>query len=172
MNITSTQTVLGAVTLVLTLSGCAGMSKTAAAPAAPPPVAAAPAPAPAPAPARVSAPAPAPIVFVISDVNFEFDKSTLTPKAEGILSEVVAALREQPGVAYVVNGHTDSRGSTAYNQGLSERRANSVRDYLINHGIPVGQTTAHGFSELRPVATNDTDSGRAENRRVEIRQAT
>lgn len=170
MNITSTQTVLGAVTLVLTLSGCAGMSKTAAAPAAPPPIAAAPAPA--PAPAKVSAPAPAPIVFVISDVNFEFDKSTLTPKAEGILSEVVDALRGQPGVAYVVNGHTDSRGSTAYNQGLSERRANSVRDYLINHGIPVGQTTSHGFSELRPVATNDTDSGRAENRRVEIRQAT
>lgn len=161
MNITSTHTVLGAVTLALTLAGCAGTAKTAAAPATPPPTAAA--------PAKVSAPAPAPKVFVISDVNFEYDKATLTPKAEGILSEAVEALRQQPGVVYVVHGHTDSRGSTAYNQKLSERRANSVRDYLVYHGIPVDQTTAHGFSELRPIATNETDAGRAENRRVEIR---
>jgi len=168
MNNIATKTVLGTVTLVLTLAGCNNMSKITAAPAAPAPVAAM---APAPAPVPVAAPAPAPKVFIISDVNFEHDKATLTPEAEGILNEVVKTLRDQPGVVYVVNGYTDSQGTEAYNQGLSERRAQAVRDFQINHGVPAGQLTIRAFGESNPVANNDTKSGRAQNRRVEIRPA-
>lgn len=166
MNNIATKTVLGTATLVLILAGCNTTSKTSAAPAAPAPVAAA---VPAPAPVPVAAPAPAPMVFVISDVNFDFDKATLTPKAEGILNEVVNTLRDQPGVRYVVDGHTDSTGSDAYNRELSERRAQAVRNFQINHGVPAGQLTIRAFGESDPVSSNSNESGRAQNRRVEIR---
>lgn len=168
MNNLATKTVLGTVTLVLTLAGCNTMSKTSAAPAAPAPVAAV-IPAPAVVPAPAPAPAPAPPVFVISDVNFEFDKATLTPEAEGKLNEVVNVIRSQPGVVYVVYGHTDSQGSEAYNQGLSERRAQAVRDFQINHGVPAGQLTIRALGESEPMSSNDTAFGRSLNRRVEIR---
>lgn len=168
MNNIATKTVLGTVTLVLTLAGCNNMSKMAAAPAAPAPVAAM---APAPAPVPVAAPAPAPKVFVLSDVNFEFNKATLTPEAEGILNEVVKTLRDQPGVTYVLDGYTDNVGTPVYNMELSKRRAQAVRDFQINHGVPPGQLTIRAFGDANPVAPNDTSSGRAKNRRVEIRPA-
>jgi len=67
-----------------------------------------------------------------------------------------------------VAGHTDSVGTDSYNQGLSERRANAVKDYLTAQGIKASRLTARGYGESRPVASNDTDEGRAENRRVEL----
>jgi outer membrane protein OmpA-like peptidoglycan-associated protein len=67
-----------------------------------------------------------------------------------------------------VGGHTDSVGSEAYNQGLSERRADAVRDYLMSKGVKASRLTARGYGESRPVASNDTEEGRAENRRVEL----
>jgi OOP family OmpA-OmpF porin len=67
-----------------------------------------------------------------------------------------------------VAGHTDSVGTDQYNQGLSERRANSVRDYLVEQGVRASRLTAVGYGENRPVATNDTADGRQENRRVEL----
>ena len=67
-----------------------------------------------------------------------------------------------------VAGHTDSMGSEAYNQGLSERRAQSVQDYLVSKGVKAQRLTAKGYGESMPVASNDTDAGRAENRRVEL----
>lgn len=167
MNNLANKTVLGTVTLLaLTLAGCNTMSKTSAAPAAPAPVAAV---IPPPAVVLAPAPIPAPPVFVISDVNFEHDKSTLTPKAEGILNEVAKTLRDQPNVRYVVDGHTDSQGTDIYNQALSERRAQTVRDFQINHGVPAGQLTSRAFGESNPVSSNSTAFGRAQNRRVEIR---
>ncbi|MCB1832791.1 MAG: OmpA family protein, partial [Geminicoccaceae bacterium] len=67
-----------------------------------------------------------------------------------------------------VQGHTDSTGATDYNQGLSERRAQSVLDYLTGKGVEAERLTAVGFGENRPIASNDTEEGRAQNRRVEI----
>jgi OOP family OmpA-OmpF porin len=69
----------------------------------------------------------------------------------------------------VCEGHTDSRGTEAYNDALSMRRARSVRDYLIKGGIPSKDIKVEGFGETKPVASNDTDEGRQQNRRVELR---
>ena len=77
-------------------------------------------------------------------------------------------MKQYPQTTTTVEGHTDAIGSDAYNQGLSERRANAVRDVLVNqHGIESGRFSSVGYGESRPVADNDSDSGRAINRRVE-----
>lgn len=162
------RTLLATAALAVTLTGCSTASKSTAAPPTPAPIAAAPAPAPEPPPPPPPAPAPAP-VYVIEDVNFDFDKSTLKPAAIETLDQVVAGLRRQPDVNYEIAGFTDSTGSEAYNQGLSERRAVAVRDYLVANGVAPAQLTVRGYGESNPVATNNTRAGRAQNRRVEIR---
>ncbi|HVN83988.1 MAG TPA: OmpA family protein [Candidatus Binatia bacterium] len=132
------------------------------APPAPPP----------PAPVVAQAPPPPPPVkkkIVLRGVNFDFDKSNVRGDAAPVLDEAVNTLKEASSITIAVEGHTDSMGSDEYNQGLSERRANAVRDYLAGHGIDKSRMTTEGFGESRPVATNDTDEGRAQNRRVELR---
>ncbi|PMR70786.1 OmpA family protein [Halomonas heilongjiangensis] len=126
---------------------------------------------PAPEPMPEPAPAPEPEfepVVLSSEVNFEFDRAELRPQAEMTLDEVAHRLRENPNLRVRIEGHTDSVGSAEYNQGLSQRRAESVRNYLMSQGIAGDRMTATGYGEERPVATNDTDEGRALNRRVEI----
>ncbi len=152
-------TLLLTAALALTLAGCSTDSKNMA-----PAPQAAMVPAPAPAPAPVPAPS-----YVIEDVNFDFDKSALKPAATDTLDQAVTGLRERPTVMYEVAGFTDSVGSDAYNQGLSERRAGAVYDYLVNAGVPAGQLTVRGYGESNPMASNETDAGRAQNRRVEVR---
>ena len=161
MKILTNSILLVAAALSVTLAGCATSKNMAAAPD----------PAPIAAPEPAVAPEPAP-TYVIQDVNFDFDKSTLKPLATDILDRVAAELNRQPDVRYEVAGFTDSVGSDSYNQGLSERRAGSVRDYLIDHGISSGQFTTNGYSESNPVASNATADGRAQNRRVEVRPIT
>jgi OOP family OmpA-OmpF porin len=107
-------------------------------------------------------------VIELDGVHFDFDKATLRPEAMVILNEAAALLSKHEKVVVEVAGHTDSVGSEAYNQGLSERRANAVRDYLASKGIRASRLSAKGYGELRPIASNDTDEGRAENRRVEM----
>lgn len=107
-------------------------------------------------------------VIELQGVHFDFDKSTLKPEARVILDEAAELLAKHERVVVEVAGHTDSVGTDQYNQGLSERRANAVRDYLINKGIRASRLSAVGYGEARPVASNDTDAGRAENRRVEL----
>lgn len=107
-------------------------------------------------------------VIELRGVHFDFDKSDLKPEAIVILNEAAALLEQHETVVVEVAGHTDSVGTDAYNQGLSERRANSVRDYLVSKGIRASRLSARGYGEARPVASNDTDAGRAENRRVEL----
>ena len=107
-------------------------------------------------------------VTLSSEVNFAFDSSELRPQAEVTLDEVARRLREHTDVRIRIEGHTDSVGSAQYNQGLSERRAESVRDYLASQGVDANRMMAVGYGEQRPVATNETDEGRALNRRVEI----
>lgn len=107
--------------------------------------------------------------FILRGVNFEFDKATLTPEAKRILDEVAEVLLAYPDVDVDVEGHTDSIGTAAYNLGLSERRANSVRDYLMQRNVPGRRMTPVGYGLTVPIDTNDTEEGRANNRRVELR---
>jgi outer membrane protein OmpA-like peptidoglycan-associated protein len=107
-------------------------------------------------------------VIDLEGVHFDFDKATLKPEAMVILNEAAALLQKHERVVIEVAGHTDSTGSESYNQGLSERRAQSVQEYLVSKGIRASRMTAKGYGEAMPVASNDTKAGRAENRRVEL----
>lgn len=107
--------------------------------------------------------------FVLRGVNFEFDKAKLTVNAKQLLDPVADALIARPDIKIEVDGHTDSRGSDAYNQKLSEARAASVMAYLVERGVAADRMTSKGFGESMPVADNATDDGRELNRRVEIK---
>jgi outer membrane protein OmpA-like peptidoglycan-associated protein len=146
------------------------------APAPPPQPAPAPPPQPAPAPVVVQpapqpAPPPAPArrdLLTLRGNLFEFDSSALTAGAKDTLQQAVTMLKANPTANVEIQGHTDSKGSDQYNQALSERRANSVKAFLVSQGIAAGRITTIGFGEARPAATNDTAAGRAINRRVVI----
>jgi outer membrane protein OmpA-like peptidoglycan-associated protein len=110
------------------------------------------------------------LIVNLSDVLFDFDKATLKPGAREKLSKLTGVLLAYPGNYRIeIEGHTDAVGSDAYNQKLSEDRAQSVRDYLASAGLPTDRIVAtRGFGKTRPVTTNDTPEGRQMNRRVEI----
>jgi len=108
------------------------------------------------------------LIVNISDVLFDFNKYTLKPGAREKLAKVSGVLLTYPGLKIQVEGHTDSIGSDAYNQKLSEARANAVRDYLTGEGVNGSSVTAVGFGKQDPVASNDTAEGRQRNRRVEL----
>jgi outer membrane protein OmpA-like peptidoglycan-associated protein len=111
---------------------------------------------------------PAEAVRVELDVKFDFDKAQVKPESYGDIKNLADFMGQYPQTTTVVEGHTDSVGSDAYNQGLSERRANAVRDVLVNqYGVGADRVNAVGYGESRPVGDNATDSGRAVNRRVE-----
>ena len=108
-------------------------------------------------------------LFRSSRVPFEFGKATLLPEAERVLDAVGQALVRAPSLRITVDGHTDAISSEAFNQGLSERRAASVRGYLVGRfGVDPSRLVARGFGETQPIATNETETGRALNRRVEF----
>jgi len=131
------------------------------------PVAAAPEPAPAPAaaPAVVAAP---PRTLELRGANFDFDRSVIRPADVEILDKSAATLKEWGDVKVEVAGHTDSVGTDEYNRGLSLRRAESVRNFLISKGIAADRLSIMGYGESRPVADNATKEGRFMNRRVEL----
>jgi len=114
-------------------------------------------------------------VIRLRGVNFGFDKAEITPEASVILEEAAILLGDAvtacPARKVNVEGFTDWTGPEDYNQRLSERRAEAVRDYLVTQGIPAAQLNAVGFGEANPIATNETREGRALNRRVELRMA-
>lgn len=115
--------------------------------------------------------APATEVITLNDagnVLFDFDKSDLTAQARSQLDGLMGKLSHANVASIRVVGHTDSVGSDAYNQGLSERRASSVVEYLLTQGLAPGKLTSEGKGESEPVADNETDEGRAQNRRVEL----
>jgi outer membrane protein OmpA-like peptidoglycan-associated protein len=129
-----------------------------------------PPPPPPPVVAQKPAPPPPPVKkkIVLRSVHFDFNKSNIRPDAVPVLDEAVNVLKDESTVGVIVAGHTDSVGSDAYNMKLSHRRADSVRDYLVKHGIPAKRIRTEGFGESKPVASNDTADGRAQNRRVEL----
>ncbi|NGY05372.1 OmpA family protein [Solimonas terrae] len=107
------------------------------------------------------------------DVHFAFDKSDLTDYSKQMLDDaanVINKVSEQyPSLKVDISGHTDSVGTEGYNQGLSERRANAVKEYLLRKGVEAGRLSTYAYGESKPVATNDTEEGRAQNRRAETR---
>ncbi len=111
---------------------------------------------------------PAEAVRVELDVKFDFDKAQVKQESYGDIKALADFMKQYPQTSTVVEGHTDSVGSDAYNQGLSERRASAVREVLVNqYGVESGRVQAVGYGESRPVADNATADGRAINRRVE-----
>ena len=111
---------------------------------------------------------PAEAVRVELDVKFDFDKAQVKQESYGDIKALADFMKQYPQTSTVVEGHPDSVGSDAYNQGLSERRANAVREVLVNqYGVESGRVQAVGYGESRPVADNATAEGRAINRRVE-----
>lgn len=109
-------------------------------------------------------------IQIDSVIHFEFDKAIIRPQSYPILDDVASVIKANPGIKrIVIEGHTDSIGSDAYNMRLSERRANAVRDYLTRKGISPSLLDTVGFGKRNPVATNDTAEGRAKNRRVEFK---
>ncbi|MBD3667759.1 MAG: OmpA family protein [Kangiella sp.] len=112
-------------------------------------------------------------VVVDMRLNFDTNKYEIKPEMVAEIAKVAEFLRQYPDVNAEIQGHTDSVGSSAYNQGLSERRANSVKDYLVsNFGIDASRLTAKGYGEEQPIADNSTEEGRALNRRAEAHAET
>ena len=118
---------------------------------------------------------PVPVTIDLRGVNFDFDKSVLRPDAIATLDEAISVLKQYPDLKVEVAGHTDAIGTDAYNQGLSERRAQAVYDYLTSNGIDASRLVGpNGYGESRPIAPNtnedgsDNPEGRAQNRRTEL----
>ena len=145
----------------------------------PAPVVAAPAPVKAPAPAPVvAAPAPAPVVVPVApatekvsfaaDAFFDFDKAVLKPEGKAKLDDLAGKVKGLTLEVVIAVGHTDAKGTDAYNQKLSIKRADAVKAYLSGKSIETSRIYTEGKGKSQPVADNKTDAGRAKNRRVEI----
>ena len=137
----------------------------------PKPVVAAPEPAPVVVSSPVSEPAPAPMkekVTISLDVQFDNNKAVVKEKYHDDIKRVADFMKEFPDTTAAIEGHTDNVSGAVYNQKLSEKRANSVRKYIIDKfGIDGSRLTAAGYGLAKPIASNDTEEGRQKNRRVE-----
>lgn len=103
-----------------------------------------------------------------SSITFDTDRADVKPQFRTVLDQIAGSINQYPGTVVRVEGHTDSTGSAAYNQTLSENRAQSVRGYLMQRGVEGARMEAVGYGMTRPIAGNDTAEGRAQNRRVEV----
>jgi outer membrane protein OmpA-like peptidoglycan-associated protein len=109
------------------------------------------------------------IVVELSDkVLFSFNKADLSPASKQSLDKIIVVLNKYPDTNIEIQGHTDNKGTSEYNQTLSVKRATSVYQYLADNKIPISRLTTKGFGEEAPKYTNDTEEGRAQNRRVEF----
>lgn len=108
------------------------------------------------------------ILNMPGNITFQTDSSDLNPRFHQVLDSVYEVLAEYQKTLIEIDGYTDSTGGAAYNQALSQRRAQSVSSYLVRKGIDQQRTLVQGFGETHPVASNDTAEGRAQNRRVEL----
>lgn len=118
---------------------------------------------------------PGPSVEIIEELNeysrtvlFDLNKATIRPESDETLQAIADIMMEYPNTIFHIEGHTDSSGAAAYNEQLSRERAQSVVDWLVEHGIPEKRLTSEGYGETQPIATNETAEGRQQNRRVEI----
>jgi OOP family OmpA-OmpF porin len=106
---------------------------------------------------------------IVTNVNFDFDSSKIRADSAQKLDRVVLILQDNPDVRVRVEGHTDSTGPDKYNMGLSYRRAESVKNYLVSKGIDANRLSVVGYGETKPLVSNKTSAGRAVNRRVEFK---
>ncbi len=106
--------------------------------------------------------------IVVNNIHFEINKAHLRKESLNILDAILLQLKKQPSVKLEIRGHTDSSGTKAYNQKLSERRADAVMEYLIKGGISPSRLTSQGYGETKPIASNKTRAGRKKNRRTEF----
>jgi OOP family OmpA-OmpF porin len=156
----------------ISLEACHAKKKVVQAP--PPPVdttkpAPPPPPAPTPPPPPAPAPAPAPD-YNFSNIQFEFDSSILRTDAYPALDKAAAQMKIDPAATFVLNGYASIEGTAAHNMVLSQDRANSVKAYLVNSGVPTANLTAKGNGTANPVGDNNTEAGRILNRRVEMKK--
>ena len=109
-------------------------------------------------------------ITVSERIQFETDKAVLLPQSKVVLGEVVRVLQQNPQIRLVeIGGHTDSTGDSGKNLLLSDQRAHSVRDFLISQGVDGNRLRARGYGDRVPVANNETEQGKLQNRRVEFR---
>ncbi len=109
------------------------------------------------------------VILNVQNIFFDYDKAVLKPASASELRKLIGILEADPGLMVEIRGHTDNQGGDAYNDGLSQRRAESVREHLIRKGIAARRVLARGYGARMPIGDNTTDAGRAQNRRVEAR---
>jgi outer membrane protein OmpA-like peptidoglycan-associated protein len=120
-----------------------------------------------PPPPPIIVPTPPAMRFILDGVNFDTGKATMRPESLFRLDNVVEVMAHKKGMRIEISGHTDNVGKKKDNQNLSERRAKSCRDYLVSKGIESSRITTVGYGDERPIAPNDTEQGRQQNRRIE-----
>ena len=136
-------------------------------------------PAAAPAPPPITAPAAAPVDATVcqqlfsellakAKIRFESGKANIDPDSSGLLDRMIETAMRCPAASIEVGGHTDADGDEQSNVTLSERRAQAVVDYLVRAGVPSERLKAIGYGQTQPIASNDTDDGKAQNRRIEF----
>lgn len=127
--------------------------------------------APPPVPAAVAQPVPQPIKkkLVLRGVNFDYNQAVIRRDGRPVLDEAAETLSKEPGISVSAEGHTDGIGGEKYNEALSLRRAAAVREYLVKAGVEEVRISVVGYGKTKPVATNASEDGRAQNRRVELR---
>jgi outer membrane protein OmpA-like peptidoglycan-associated protein len=104
----------------------------------------------------------------VNNLFFELNKATLTPESEPELKRMAQVMLENTSLRIEISGHTDNTGTDVINDALSQARADAVKTYLLNAGIPSGRIQSKGYGSKKPKVSNDTDEGRAQNRRVEF----
>ena len=107
-------------------------------------------------------------IKITQQIHFEFDKDVIRPESFPFLDAVADVLAKNPQITLEVQGHTDNKGQAAYNLRLSDRRAASVRKYLVKRGTDAKRLVSKGYGMTRPIVANDTDQNRALNRRVQF----
>jgi outer membrane protein OmpA-like peptidoglycan-associated protein len=116
------------------------------------------------------APAPAKPNYTFDNIQFEFNSGVLKTASFAVLDQVATEMKKDESVKFILNGHSSAEGTPEHNMSLSVDRANSVKSYLVNAGIPAGNMTIKGFGATVPMTSNDTEEGKVLNRRVEIRK--
>jgi len=172
MKISKSHLVLVAIAL-FTMSLQACKTKKIAAKPAPPvtrPVETPKAPEPAPVEKKEEpAPAPEKPNYNFNNIQFEFNSGVLRTESFAVLDQVVKEMKKDESVKFILNGHSSAEGTPEHNMSLSVDRANSVKSYLVNAGIPAANMQIKGFGETQPMTSNDTEEGKILNRRVEIK---
>lgn len=121
------------------------------------------------APTTVEPATPAPPNYDFKNIQFEYDSHVLKTDSYTILDHISREMRKDNSAQFIIDGHASIEGTAEYNMELSIDRANAVKLYLVNSGIPADNLTVNGYGATRPTASNDTEAGRAQNRRVEIK---